>query len=61
MKTLTIDSNNIVTNVSMGEPLGNPPAGHTYKTVEDNVYVGIGFQVDGDNYIDIRPQEEDVE
>jgi hypothetical protein len=61
MKTLTINSENIVTNVSMGEPSGNPPTGHTFKAVEDNVYVGIGFQVDGDNYIDIRPKEEEVE
>lgn len=60
MKTLTIDSNNIVTNVSMGEPSGNPPAEHTFKTVADDVYVGIGFQLNGDTYIDIRPKEEEV-
>jgi len=55
MKTLIIQ-NGVVVNTGVGGPQGSAPEGFSYLVVEDDVYVGIGFTVNGDGTFTAPPQ-----
>jgi hypothetical protein len=48
MKTVWVDDDNKVFQVSLGTPTGDPPAGLRWFVVENSVKVGIGYTVDKD-------------
>ena len=61
MKTVILNSDNVVVNVGVGEPTGDAPAGMTYVVVEDNVIVGPRFvQADDGSFYDPTPKEDSV-
>lgn len=47
MKTLWVQ-NQIIINISVGEPSSEPPAGITFHVVSEDEYVDIGWTWDGE-------------
>lgn len=43
MKTVHVNDQGVVINVSVGEPSSDAPAGTAYVAVADDLYVGAGF------------------
>lgn len=43
MKTVWLNAEGVVTQISLGEPNGDPPEGIRWVVVEDGVNVGIGY------------------
>lgn len=55
MKTLIIEDG-VVVNIAAGETNSIPPQGTEYKSVDDNLFVNIGWLVNGVTYVDPNPQ-----
>lgn len=54
MKTLWIQ-NQIIINISVGEPSNDPPTGIIFHAVPDDEYVDIGWTWDGENLSPLVP------
>ncbi|NJN74788.1 MAG: hypothetical protein HC799_19385 [Limnothrix sp. RL_2_0] len=54
MKTLIIE-NGIITGLGEGAATSEPPAGVEYRVVDSNLFVSMGWLVNGDTYTDPTP------
>ena len=61
MKTVILNSDNVVVNVGVGEPSSPAPSGMTYVVVDKSVWVGVGcVQANDGTFYNPNPVEEDV-
>ena len=56
MKTVILNSDNVVVNVGVGEPSSPAPVGMTYVVVDKSVWVGVGcMQANDGTFYDPNP------